>query len=214
MANALYNLAFPVGFSGRIDEGLQYADRARVLYERLGDEAGVARSHWAMGSVAHFAGRDEDAKVACEKALPIYQRLGDTFDLAWAHRMFGTTLINLGETEEAVAQLTAGLRLFDEAGDLSGVILHLRDFAQLAINKGQQERALTLIGALTALEEETGMRLLEGFSEQLEGLEEIRDELGPDRAGEIFERGRNLSRGQAVRFALDVPAGDLSTSSH
>jgi hypothetical protein len=88
MASALYNLAFPVGFSGRIDEGLQYADRARVLYERLGDEAGVARSHWAMGSVAHFAGRDEDAKVACEKALPIYQRLGDTFDLAWAHRMF------------------------------------------------------------------------------------------------------------------------------
>ncbi|MEX2622568.1 MAG: tetratricopeptide repeat protein [Acidimicrobiia bacterium] len=202
IANALYNLAFPSGYTKRTDEGLAYADEARVLYQRLGDEAGVARTLWAWGVVALRAGRDEDAKEAYDKAIPIFERLDDSFGLAWAHRMLGTTLINLGESEEAVAQLSAGLKLFEDAEDLSGVILHLRDFAQLAINNGQKERALTLTGAFTALEEETGMRLAD--NEQLVGLEEIRQELGADLAAKLFERGHNLSRRQAVRYALDA----------
>lgn len=205
IANALYNLALPTAWSGLNDEGLEFADEARALYQRLGDEAGVAKSLWAWGAVAHHARRDAEARVSYEKALPIYERLDDPFGLAWAHRMLGTSLIDLGETEEAVDHLTAGLRIFEEAGDLSGVILHLRDFAQLAINEEQKERALILAGAFAALEEETGLRLLEGFSEQLHGLEELRDELGPDQAAELYERGRNLSRGQAVRFALSSP---------
>lgn len=207
VANALYNLSLPSGFGGLIDEGLAHAEEAIELYQGLGDEAGVAKSSWAWGAVAHRAGRDAEAKVAYQRALPIYQHLDDPFGLAWCHRMLGTSLINLGENEEAVAQLTAGLKVFEEAGDLSGVILHLRDFAQLAINQGEHERALVLAGAFAALEEETGHRLLEGFSEHLEGLEGIREKLGADRADELFERGRNLSHGQAVRFALDRQTG-------
>jgi predicted ATPase/DNA-binding CsgD family transcriptional regulator len=202
IANALYNLSLPSGFGGLIDEGLAYAEEAVELYEGLGDEAGVAKSSWAWGAVAHRARRDAEARMAYERALPIYRRLDDPFGLAWCHRMLGTTLINLGEDEEAVEQLSAGLRIFEEAGDLSGVILHLRDFAQLAINSGVLERAMTLTGAFNALEEETGFRLLEGFSEHLQGLEAVREELGDDRADELYERGRNLSQGQAIRLAL------------
>lgn len=206
IANALFNLAFPTGWIGLTDEGLAYADEARSIYERLGDEAGVAKCYWAWGGVAHYARRDEEARVAYEKAIPIYERVGNNFDLAWAHRMLGTSLVNLGETEEAVAQLTAGLSIFEEAGDMSGVILHLRDFAQIAINNVQPERALTLAGAIAALEDETGLGLLEGFSEQLEGLDAIEEELGSDRSEEVYERGRNMSHTQAVRFALDESA--------
>lgn len=207
VANALYNLSLPSGFGGLIDEGLAYAEEAVELYEGSGDEAGVAKSSWAWGAVAHRAGRDAEARIAYERALPIYQRLDDPFGLAWCHRMLGTSLINLGEDADAVAQLTAGLKIFEEAGDLSGVILHLRDFAQLAINQGENERALILTGAFGALEAETGLRLLEGFSEHLEGLDGIREKLGPDQADDLFERGRNLSQGQAVRYALGSQPG-------
>lgn len=202
IANALYNAAFSYGFGGHTDRGLEYAESARKIFQHLDDEAGVAKCLWAWGAVAHRARREKEARVAYEKALPIYKRLDDTFSLAWAHRMLGTTLLRLGELEEARFHITEGLRLFDAAGDVSGMILNLRDFAQLALYTNQPERALTLAGALTAMEEESGLRLLEGFSEQLEGVEDVRIELGPDRADELLERGRNMSKMQAVRYAL------------
>ncbi|HET9260588.1 MAG TPA: hypothetical protein VFP42_10735 [Acidimicrobiia bacterium] len=44
---------------------------------------------------------------------------------------------------------------------------------------------------------------LAAFSEQWVGLDEIREELGAELASELFEKGQNMSRRQAVRFALD-----------
>jgi predicted ATPase/DNA-binding CsgD family transcriptional regulator len=201
LANAFYNAAFPYGFSGQTEQGLAYAGHARDIYERLGDEAGVAKSLWAWGGIAHRAGRDDESRKAYERALPIYERLDDTFSLAWAHRMLGATLIRLGDLQQANAHIAEGMRLFDAAGDVSGMILCLRDFAQLALNSGQYGRALALAGALAAMEEESGMRLVEIFAEELVGMTEAREAVGAIRAGELFERGRNLSRAQAVRFA-------------
>ena len=205
IANASYNLTFPVGYGGDWDEGLARADEARELFEKLGDEAGVAKALWAWGVVAHGAGRDQEAREAYERAIPIFERLGDHFGLAWAHRQLGASLISLDEPDEALLQLSVGMQLFEEVGDVSGVIFHLRDFAQLAINTGQKERAMILIGSLSALQEETAMQLA-AFSEQWVGLDEIRDELGAELASELIEKGQNMSRRQAVRFALDSGA--------
>lgn len=206
IANASYNLAFPVGYGGDWEEGLARAEEARELFEKLGDEAGVAKALWAWGVIAHGAERDAEAVQALERAVPILERLGDHFGLGWAHRQLGTTFIKLGELDDALVQLSAGIRLFEEVGDLSGVTFHLRDFAQLAIYSGQKERAMTLAGAYTAHQEETAMRLVV-VSEQWEGLDEVREDLGADLAAELFEKGHNMSRRQAVRFALDHGQG-------
>lgn len=140
--------------------------------------------------------------MAYEMALPMYGRLDDTYSLGWAHRMLGTVLLRLNEPEAARPHLSAGLRIFDESGDVSGIILHLRDFAHVAMDTGDHDRALILAGAVSTLEEESRLRLLESFSEQLEGLEESRKTVGAEKAEELLDRGRNMSRAQAVRFAL------------
>lgn len=202
VANALYNASFAYGFGGETEPALRYAEEAREIYERKGDEAGVAKSLWAWGSSAHAGGRDEEARMAYEMALPMYERLDDTYSLGWAHRMLGTVLLRLKEPEAARPHLSAGLRIFDQSGDVSGIILHLRDFAHVAMDTGDHDRALILAGAVSTLEEESRLRLLENFSEQLEGLEESRKTVGAKKAEELLDRGRNMSRAQAVRFAL------------
>lgn len=206
IANAAYNLAFPMGYSGFTEQGLAAAEEARALYEILDDEAGVAKALWAWGVVAHRAGRESEARSAYEEAISLLERLEDHFGLAWAYRMLGTTLINLGEPDQAIMRLSAGMKLFEDVGDLSGVVLHLRDFAQLAINAAEDERAMTLVGCLKALEEETAVRLVDDSSEQLTGLSQVEERLGHDRTEELLDRGRNMSRRQAVRFALDIRA--------
>lgn len=201
LANGLYNASMPYGFSGDTTRALDYAEEAREIYERLGDEEGVAKSNWGWGASAHAAGRDAEAVVAYEKALAIYESLDDTFMLGWVHRMLGRSLLALNELESARPHLDAGIGLFDAAGDISGVILHLRDYAELAMQQEHPERAVVLAGAVRALEDESDLQLVEGFSEQVEGLDQARETLGESHAQELFDQGRNMSRSQAIRYA-------------
>ncbi len=203
VANALYNASFAYGFGGRPESGMRYAEEARQLYERLGDVAGTAKSLWGWGASAHAGGHDQRATTAYEKALAVFERLDDTFMLGWTHRMLARSLLRLGKAESARPHLDAGIGLFDANGDVSGIILHLRDFAELAILEESPERAVILAGAVRGLEDESGLRLLESFSEQLEGIDEAWDTVGDERAQELFDEGRGMSRTQAIRFARD-----------
>ncbi|HZD24523.1 MAG TPA: tetratricopeptide repeat protein [Acidimicrobiia bacterium] len=202
LANALYNASLPYGFADKTETALAYADEAREIFERLGDEEGVAKSNWGWGASAHAARRDAEAVVAYEKALEIYETLDDTFMLGWVHRMLGRSLLALNKLESARPHLDSGIGLFDSAGDISGVILHLRDYADLAMQQQDHERAVVLAGAVRAMEDESGLNLIEGFSEQLEGLDQAREAVGEKRAQELFNHGLDMSRTSAIRYAL------------
>lgn len=202
VANALYNASFAYGFGGQTEPALRHAEEARKIYEDLGDEEGAAKSMWGWGASAHAGGRDQEAVVAYRRALSIYEKLDDSFMLGWIHRMLGRSLLQLNELEAARPHLDSGIETFDAVGDVSGVILHLRDYAELAMRQNNYERAVTLAGSVRALEDESGLNLLEGFSEQLEGLGEAREALGADRAEQLFDRGREMSRSEAIRYAV------------
>ncbi len=203
VADALYNAitAYAYGDMPEPETALRYANQAREIFERLDDKEGVARSNWAWGTVAHALGRDEEAVVAYERALAIYETLDDTFMLGWVHRMLGWSLLYLDDFESARSHLDAGIGLFDAAGDISGVVLHLRDYVELAILQGDFERALVLAGAMRAMEDESGIGL--GVAEErMEKLENAQAALGEDRAQELFDQGREMSRDRAITYAL------------
>lgn len=201
VANALYNASFAYGFGGQVEIGLSYADEARQIYVSLGDVAGAGKSLWGWGATAHAGGRDEAAIDAYGRALAIYERLKDRFMLGWIHRMMGRSLLQLNRLDDARHHLDEGIALFGEAGDISGVILLLRDYAQMALRQENHGRALVLAGAVSAFQDESGLQLLEGFSQQLEGLDESREALGSEKAGEFFNRGREMSQSQAIGYA-------------
>lgn len=203
VANALYNAITPYAYGAEPDPetALRYADQARQIFERLGDEEGVARSNWAWGAAAHVVGRDSEAVTAYEKALAIYETLDDTFMLGWVHRMLGWSLLRLDELESARSHFDAGISLFAAAGDVSGVAFHLRDYAEMAIVQQDYERALVLAGAVQALEDESGLGLIGISANRVDGLDQAQEALGEDRAQELFEEGQDMSQTRAIQYA-------------
>jgi len=201
VANALYNASFPYGFDGNTETALAYAREALRLYRDLDEQPGIAKALWGCATAAFGDGRDADARADYQQALELYEHLDDVFMLAWSHRMLGRCLLRLGEIKEARPHLEAGIALFDQADDVSGIILHLRDCAEIAIDDGDDARTVTLVGAISSLQELSHMDLLEAFSEQLEGLDEVIDRLGPDQTAELLRRGRTMTRREAITFA-------------
>jgi non-specific serine/threonine protein kinase len=208
VANGLYNAAMSHGLLGGTEIALRYQDEARQIYERHGNEAGVAKCLWGWGTSAQTANRNQDARVAFEKALALYQGLDDTFSLAWTHHMLGLVLLRLGEPGAALPHLDAGIELFNAADDISGINLILRNFAQLAVDLRETEQALVLAGALSALEEDTGLRLRDAFSMPIEGLEATRAAVGEEHAMILISQGRQMSRKQVLNYVMSWnPAG-------
>lgn len=204
VADALYNAAFAYGFGGMPDEGLKYLDESELIYTKLDDDEGIAKTIWGWGAVAYGDDRVVEAKPRLQQALDLYQDMDDMFMLAWAHRMLGTTHLKLGEVAEARPQLNAALQLFQDAGDISGIILVLRDYAQLAVENKDPERALTIVGALASLQDRSGLDLIQAFSDQIEGLDDASSALDGDVAAELLERGRSMSREEALSYALSA----------
>lgn len=150
--------------------------------------------------------RDAEAVTAYKKALGIFEALDDTFMLGWVHRMLGWSLLRLDDFESARSHFDAGIGLFDAAGDISGGAFHLPDRTEMAIAQ-QDERALVLAGAVQAMEDESGLGLIGISANQVEGLAEAREKVGQDRAQELFNQGREMSRSRAIRYALSLRLG-------
>ncbi len=213
LAEAWYNLSFPVGFSIELDrtknmqDAYRAIEEAKRLYAELGDRAGEAKAEWAYLTIGW---RDEDFETARqhgELAEAIFRELGDRFMLGWADYDLG--LIDVREDRLAVARRRLGeaLQIFADARDVSGYVLVLDAFAALALKLGDEERAARISGAVAELEHTSGTglnpsnRILAGYDPVY-----LRDK--PETAGAWVEGGR-LGTEEAIAYALatEVPEG-------
>jgi predicted ATPase/class 3 adenylate cyclase len=220
IANAAYNLAFPVGLIEGSGKGLAHALRALDLYRQVGDRHGMATAEWGLGtinmlgesSVANMGLRLVDAgtpgilagKSHYDTALEIFSGLDDAFMLGWTYRMLGFLEERLGHLEAAREHIGAALRIFAPVPDITGVILLLRDLAQLAVTAGQDHRAVTLVGAMSALEKRSGTSLVASdmYPNQIDGLSAVIDRLDPAEVEKLFANGRSMSMAAAIDYAL------------
>lgn len=201
VANALYNAAFSYGVGGRrIETAHDYHDEALAIYERLGDDGGVAKVLFGWGATSQEAGMYAEALPRVERALGILEKSDNTFLLAWVHWMAGNIRVHLDQ-KGARPHLKAALELFTEARDVSGFILTLTTYTRLLLSEGDRERVTVLIGVLAALKETSGMYLVEAFSEQIQGLDQVIEEVGAERADELMRLGREMSREQVIEYA-------------
>ncbi|MFZ5871231.1 MAG: adenylate/guanylate cyclase domain-containing protein [Actinomycetota bacterium] len=202
LAGALYDLVFPVGQAGDVDEADQLAQRSGALYAELGDEDGVARSVWARGTIAVNAGRDEDAETLLTEAVRRFRQLNDVYYLGWGLRMLGLTRLRQGRAAAAREVLDESMRMFAPAGDTSAVVLHLADFASLAALEGDVPRALRLAGAQRALQRATGTHLADWTINRVPALADLLARTGPAEEALLAE-GAGMDLDAAVRYALD-----------
>jgi tetratricopeptide (TPR) repeat protein len=203
VANALYNLAFPLGTNkDTANKALDLNREAIAAFDSLGDRAQAARSRWGMAAVLQTMERYEEASDLSEGAAATFRELDLRFDLIWALHYAGLMAVRLNRLDRAREALIEGFTLLSEAGDLSGYPIFLGDFSDLAIAEGHPEKSLRLRGASIRLQALTGAALEEATSGSYHPRDTTGAEFSEERARELQDEGRAMTPEQAVAYAL------------
>ena len=157
VADALYDLAFvfdpslrpPPEDPERTAAGIKIAVEAHDRYSSAGDEPGIAKTEWLLGSV--MASRDLDRATALlASSVARFRDLADSFGLGWALHSYGLVLLRSADSDSAMRAFSEALMLFQAAADSSATAMLLDDLAEVAKSEGDALRAARLKGASSA----------------------------------------------------------------
>jgi predicted ATPase/class 3 adenylate cyclase len=199
IAEALYNLAFPIFIAGTDNpKALELLDASLALYREIGDRPGIAKCLWAQAS----QDQTQAPRPRLLEAMSIFRALEDRFNLGWVLRSLGKDAIETGEFDGARSWLRESLSLFAEASDVSGITVLVGEMADVATRQGAPDRAMTLKGAAYALQASSGTDLAESLGADVEARLELAGRLTESAAREAWQRGLAMTRDEAVAYAL------------
>ena len=205
LSSALNNLArLTVGLRGDLDAAARYADEAIRISQQVGIEWTAAVAYEVKSIIAVHQKDYQEARAWIEKALSAYQETGAPFNVlmgksTWAHleRQLGNYAIALDIYRETIVD-------FRDVGHIGAVAHQLECFGFIALAQNHPERALQLFAAANALRERASTPMTHDeqiyLDEQLKGL---RNELNSIQFDAIWSRGRAMTTGQAIEFAVE-----------
>jgi predicted ATPase/class 3 adenylate cyclase len=203
IANALYNAAFPIGFTGDYDMALSYLAESQTLAEAAGDRLGVGRAYWGRCDLAAYQGDSPGSIRNALLAVAEFENLDAPFDLGWSLFMLAQAHTMLGDLEEARGYIDRGLPLFVASGDLSATVLYLMLKASLEIADGREALAAQLIGAGEALKLRTGAMIVDVGINQYDSVAQLSASNAPEIV-EAIAAGRQMTVGEALALAMSV----------
>lgn len=103
---------------GRETDALDSARRAHDLFDKLGDQVGMAVTLTELGWHHGRLGNRDLALNYCESALALHQRLGNRQFEAHTWSCLAEVLIQLGDPAAAVTRFGRAFELFHKLGDL------------------------------------------------------------------------------------------------
>ena len=206
-ADAAWNLSFEKFIADDIPAATELFERARALFEELGDERGAARAAWSAVTVQSGHHPDPDSGSTLEALLGRFERLGDTW-------YAGQTMMSLAWVEFADGDIPGASRWFIRAFSLAHVLRDVTSttiaipLAALLANIAERPtEAAVLLGAHDHLQELYGVRAPMGLRQLLgpyDPADIARSALGDDAYEAAFAGGRQLTLDQAVALAVRV----------
>ena len=121
---------------------LEGGERARVLYESLGDRRGAARALRCVGSGLHQLGRVDEAERALRLALPDLRECGDATEVVRCLFSLSSTVWARGDAEAARILLGETLTAANALGEDAASAGYLFNLAELEFSQGETEHAL------------------------------------------------------------------------
>ena len=154
-------------------------------------------------------GRHDDALRHAREASDLAERFDYSWLAAWSRVQLGTLAVVQGRLDQARALLDEALNLSLAIYVTRNVSLCLVAFARLALAEGEPERAALLAGAVEGLRRRADLgawpMLRRGEAEL---AAQIRQALGTDRFGQVYEAGTRLNQREAVAAVRDRPGAD------
>jgi predicted ATPase/class 3 adenylate cyclase len=202
VANALYNLAFPLIVNARdLPRGHALLEESIATSRELDDPVAIARGLWALGNSMYFGGDHARARGVLGESVTHFRATEDRFGLAWALHTYGLALDRLGDLEGARTSWLEALELFESAGDSTGIAVLLGDFSTLAIQVADMPRAIRLAGAASSLATSSGAALTT-LVDEMEGREYVREiDDGDPAAVAAWAEGQAMSPERAIAYA-------------
>jgi predicted ATPase/class 3 adenylate cyclase len=188
VAEALYNLSFPVSYSGDIAEAQELLAESLQLSEQTGWKLGEGRALWALGNVAVYI---EDWKGSLElssTAISKFEALDAPFDLGWAWFMTANAHARIGEAEPAREAVGRAVAIFAGVSDVSALALILEMLGYVLLIEGDSEGAAYYVGAARRLQLDTGVKIGEIDVNRFPEVGEFRVNMDEEEA-EAFQRG-------------------------
>ncbi len=204
---------------GALDEAGAHLSTALALFQRAGDERGVASTIDDLGKLHWLKGEYAEALTTLRDSLSRRRKLGDRRSIALSLNNMGLVLQDSGEFKQALDAFEQSLTIRREIGDLIGVVTTSNNLGTIAQDQQDFERALTLFEEALDVANQVGDRnrtalVLTNIGEThyrsgragkaievLKQAEELCDELG-DKLG-LAEALRGLGKAYLLQ-------GDLS----
>jgi predicted ATPase/class 3 adenylate cyclase len=202
-SEALYNLAFPLGYMGRFDEAEALLKESLAISERIGRQIGVGRAYWGLANVDGHRDDFSSSIENSERSIEIFSGLDAPFDLGWAWFMVAHGRSKMGDLAGTRPALRTALETFVSVVDMSALALITEMMSSVALAGGDKDGALFLAGAAHRLKMETGAEI---GDVQLNQYPEIVDLVqNRDEQDELaFQRGRAAQLEEVVDEARRI----------
>jgi PAS domain S-box-containing protein len=197
-ADALYYMGRNNYFQGVYNQAIDYYFQARVLYEAVNHQPGLAQTLNACG-LAYW--RLNDYSPALEYILEscrIREKLEGTSgeadtDIAFSYNNIGLIYYALGNYEKAMEYLLKGKKIHESLGNKGGIAISLNNIAAVYRNQGKYPEALEYYRKSLQLNEALGLK--HGIAVGLSSIGKVHEEMANyPQALDYFNRSLKISK--------------------
>jgi predicted ATPase/class 3 adenylate cyclase len=203
LADALYNLSFPVGYLRGTDEAESILIEALEIYERLNDRLRIGRVHWGIGNNEVYREAWVDGLQHFRTAENYLDGSDAPFDLGWAWFMQGWIGLKLNDDDLALEPTKRALEQFVAVRDTSALVLVLETLAAVAVQLSDRIEAARLHGAADGLRAETGVQIQEIDINRYKELDDITDSKD-EVIQAAYAEGLQMSLDEAIEHARAI----------
>ena len=184
------------------------AERALELQTEADEDTSLAVALLLAGAGAYFEDDLGTAIERFERCAQLSAALGLPAIEARALQLLGVSRLERGDLQGAKAALAKGVPAVADIGDRFAIPVGVSALAGLAAKGGRPRAALMLAGAAAAYEEVNQTHRPQKVVTQLDAwLAPVRNKAGAA-AQKLFDRGRELTLGEALELGLDEQPDD------
>lgn len=194
---------------GRFEEAGKHLEAARLTFEKLEDESGVAQAYHSAGTLAAQQGQYEKARTLYEQSLTLRQELGQPAHIA-------ALLSNLAIIARFQGDLTEARRLNEQAleirrqvGDRRTIANSLNNLGNAVRNLGDLAKARAHLEEALQLQREVGDRW--AIANSLNNLGNVvRDQSDYETARELYVESLTINHEFGDRRAIAYVLEDMA----
>lgn len=210
LGRALHNLGNLAMDRYDLSAAAQHYAASKAIWQRLGDDDGVAGDLLGLGLVESYRGAYDEAKALFAAALATWEAMDDTSGIAVAHLNLGATAADAGDTTAARRHIQQALALRRALNDAWGIAYGLTFLGIVDMLERQDAAAMTNFAESLAMFRTLESRLGQAFVlhnlARLATLQRRDDEAWNYVQSELAIR-QELGSDKAIIEALEVLAG-------